>query len=411
MPLYTTDRDQTPTKRIATSSARTSRPARRLTPHAGLATTLNSSTTRVASAERTMGQAHVAAPQSQERPSYENLAFNEVLTEGFPPSNSLSLQQVLSNKDGVAGESHTGELRRRLRSSVRMLMVVLICLASFSASFWVAMRLDAGSWYVRALQAAEQGVLHARMAWYGQRDPHENVLQPDVGESHDGDAFAGGADGQLNENGKGQRSALLARHPSSARRFRRRGSQSSSASQAQPLVPSATTDDDQRVDSERQSSAAAAEPWVADVDKDSTQSGRSDGRGDKAAKNPLEAAAQKQSVTINGVAARAKTEFGSWSVSGSLESSKVQSTVVGVRDGFTACYMAAARHAQQDGFGTLDVAFNVDTQGLVREINVAGDLLPGLDMCVKGLVQRLSFGQPANAGITHAFVKVTYSAP
>lgn len=411
MPSYTTDRDQTPTKRIATSPGRTSRPARRLTPHAGLATTLKSTATRTTSTDQTVGQAHVTAAHSQERPSYENLAFNEVLTEELPPSSNLSLHKVFSTDAVAVGQSHIKELGRTSRSRFRSLMVIVICLASFLVSFGAAMRLDAGSWYDRAARALEQGALHARMAWYGQPDPHENVSQSAVAERRIGDVSAPNANSHLDANSRGQRHPVRAQHRSSTRHFRRRYSQHSSVKQVQSLVSDEEIAEPQQVASSEQVVKSQTQPWISDVDKSPTQSKHPSASSDKSASLQGEVTTTEPSTTINGVAVRARTEFGSWSVSGSLESSKVQGTVVAVRDGFAACYMAAARHAQRDSFGTLDVAFNVDTQGLVREINVAGSPLPGLDMCVKGLVRRLSFGQPANAGITHAFVKVTYSAP
>jgi hypothetical protein len=95
-------------------------------------------------------------------------------------------------------------------------------------------------------------------------------------------------------------------------------------------------------------------------------------------------------------------------VAGSLQGSVVRHSVSRAVDGFRDCYRQAARSASRTPAGQVNLAFEIDESGLVRNVRATGGPLPGLAGCVRGATERIRSRVPPDVGVARATVVIAF---
>jgi serine/threonine protein kinase len=95
-------------------------------------------------------------------------------------------------------------------------------------------------------------------------------------------------------------------------------------------------------------------------------------------------------------------------VAGSLQGSVVRHGVLRAVDGFRDCYRQAARSASRTPAGQVNLAFEIDETGLVRNVRATGGPLPGLAGCVRGVTERIRSRVPPDVGVARATVVIAF---
>jgi eukaryotic-like serine/threonine-protein kinase len=100
--------------------------------------------------------------------------------------------------------------------------------------------------------------------------------------------------------------------------------------------------------------------------------------------------------------------IGAVDISGGLQGSVVRRTVERVLGGYRDCYRSAARSARRTPEGQVRISFEIDENGLVRDVRANGTLLPGLAACMQNATSRLRTRIAPDVGVAHANIVIAF---
>jgi serine/threonine-protein kinase len=99
----------------------------------------------------------------------------------------------------------------------------------------------------------------------------------------------------------------------------------------------------------------------------------------------------------------ARASISGLSVDGGLSSGVVRSAIERVSNRFESCYADAARRANKNQAGTVNVRLTIDEGGRASGVSARGDPLPGLSTCVRTAAQRISARAPDTGTVDASF--------